>query len=316
MYRATFVLVTAFAAIATAQPAERVLHFVHTQSLQNRQEIATAVRTISTIHDVSLDQDGAALTIHGPAEQMALGEWLFKTLDVASPADPGEPYRVTGTDEAVRVFYIPKAKTVQEFQELATLARTMGDIRYVFTYNEQRALILRANADQFALTEFLLGEFNQAQPDAKEYRMAAGKDNVARVFRVTSPHDVREFQMMATAVRTITDVRRLFTLNNPKEIAVRGDAGQIAATEWLLAQLDHPAKGTPVEYRDNTQGDSVIHLFYLDPSVSVPDLQKSATSVRTDAQIRMVFTYDPQRLVAVRGTTSQIEKAKDLLAAR
>jgi hypothetical protein len=308
--------VTLFAALASAQSAERALHFVHTDDLKNRQEIATAVRTIATIRDVTLNPEDGAFTIRGPEEQIALGEWLFKTLDIASPGNPGEPYRLIGTDEAVRVFYLPQTKTVQDFQEVATLVRTISDTRYVFTYNASRALILRANTDQFALTEFLLSEFGRAHPDAKEYRMASGKENIVRLFQVVSPSTDQEFQQMAMAARGIVNVRRVFTLNSPKEIGVRGDGNQIAAVEWLLNQLDHPATAVPQEYRDDTQADNLIHVFYLNPSLSVPDLQKAATSVRTSADIRQVFTYDPRRVVAVSGTASQIEKAKDVLSAQ
>jgi hypothetical protein len=303
------------AVFASAQSTERVLHFVHTADLKNQQEIATAVRTIAMIRDVNLDSSGT-LTIRGAAEQIALGEWLVKTLDVESPRNPGEPYLVTGTDEAVRVLYLPETKTVQDFQEVATLVRTIAEIRYVFTYNDQRALVLRADADQLALTEFLLAEFHQPHPDTKEYRMASGNENITRVFQIASANSVQEFQQMATAARTIVNVRRVFTLNTPREIAMRGDANQIAAAAWFLNQLDHSAPGAPPEYRDETQADNVIHLFYLDPSTSIPDLQKTATSIRTNADIRQIFTYDPRRVVAVRGTSSQIDKAKDLLAVR
>ena len=56
-------------------------------------------------------------------------------------------------DEVVRTFYITNATSVQEFQEIATAIRTVADIRRVFTYNAQKALIVRASVDAMALAE-------------------------------------------------------------------------------------------------------------------------------------------------------------------
>ena len=48
-------------------------------------------------------------------------------------------------DEVVKTFYVTNATSAQEFQEIATAMRTVADIRRVFTYNAQKAMIVRGN---------------------------------------------------------------------------------------------------------------------------------------------------------------------------
>ena len=50
-------------------------------------------------------------------------------------------------DEVVKTFYITNATSVQEFQEIATAIRTVAEIRRVFTYNAQKAIVVRGTQD-------------------------------------------------------------------------------------------------------------------------------------------------------------------------
>jgi general secretion pathway protein D len=68
-------------------------------------------------------------------------------------------------DEVVKVFYVTNVTSVQEFQELATTIRTVAEIRRVFTYNAQKALIVRGTADQVALTEKLIHDLDKPKSE-------------------------------------------------------------------------------------------------------------------------------------------------------
>ena len=97
-----------------------------------------------------------------------MAEWLFNELDspVAQPAMPHE-YRTPGTtDDVVRVFYVITAPTVQDFQEAATLVRTISDIRRVFTYNARNALVMRGTDAQIGLAEWLVKELVPEPPSS------------------------------------------------------------------------------------------------------------------------------------------------------
>lgn len=68
-------------------------------------------------------------------------------------------------DEVVKVFYVTNATSPQEFQEIATAIRTVVEIRRVFTYNAQKALIVRATADQMALAEKLIHDLDKPKSE-------------------------------------------------------------------------------------------------------------------------------------------------------
>lgn len=68
-------------------------------------------------------------------------------------------------DNVVRVFYIQNATSVQEFQEIATAVRSLTEIRRVFTYNAQRAILMRGTPDQIALAEKLVHDLDKAKAE-------------------------------------------------------------------------------------------------------------------------------------------------------
>jgi general secretion pathway protein D len=68
-------------------------------------------------------------------------------------------------DEVVKTFYITNATSVQEFQEIATAIRTVADIRRVFTYNAQKAMIVRGSLDAVDLAEKLVHDLDKPKSE-------------------------------------------------------------------------------------------------------------------------------------------------------
>ena len=221
-------------------------------------------------------------------------------------------------DDVVRVLYLLHTATVQDFQEVATLVRTMADIRRVFSYNSPRALVLRGTAAQMAMAEWLSNELDQPGQSSgkREYRAPGANDDVVRVFYLPRAKTVQDFQEVATLVRTISEIQRVFTYNGPRALALRGTAGQAALAEWLFAELDHPASSDAKhEYWVSGRNDDVVRVFYLPATRTVQDFQASATRIRSITKIPRVFTYNAPRALALRGTFDQIVHAEQLIQA-
>jgi hypothetical protein len=149
------------AALAAAQQPnqEQVLHFAHTQDARNAQEIATVIRTIPEIRDVELldDKPPSTLTVTGTPEQIAVAGWLFAELDQSAPTPEMREYKLSGTREnVVRIYHVTNAQSLQEFQEIATAARNVGEIRRVITCNAPKQLVMRGTPDQAAFLDWLL----------------------------------------------------------------------------------------------------------------------------------------------------------------
>jgi len=68
-------------------------------------------------------------------------------------------------DHVVKVFYLQNVTTVQELQEIATNVRSVTDIRRLFTYNSQNAIVVRATADQVALAEKLIQDLDKPKAE-------------------------------------------------------------------------------------------------------------------------------------------------------
>ncbi len=231
-----------------ADDVERVFHFNHTEVVQNIQEIATVIRAIANVPQASADATQRTLTVHGTAGQIALAEWLFSNLDKPTnmpESRDSQEYQVPDNDEVVRVFYLTHTETVRNLQEVATTVRSLAEIRRLFTYNALSAVAVRGTAGQIALAGWLLNELDQStNPQRTQasaipvYRLTENGDDVVRVFYLTHSGSLASFQRIATQVRTAAQIRRLFTYNEPRAVAVRGTDEQIAMADKLIKELD------------------------------------------------------------------------------
>ena len=68
-------------------------------------------------------------------------------------------------DEVVKVFYLKNPTTVQEFQEIITAVRSVTDVRRMFPYNAQNAVMVRDTVDKVALVEKLLRDMDKPKAE-------------------------------------------------------------------------------------------------------------------------------------------------------
>jgi len=68
-------------------------------------------------------------------------------------------------DQVVKVFYLKNITSVQEFQEIVTAVRSITDIRRMFTYNAQNAVMCRGSVDQIALAEKLFSDLDKPKSE-------------------------------------------------------------------------------------------------------------------------------------------------------
>lgn len=247
------VIAALIASVGAAQPApeenvDRVFHLTYTESVQAQQEIATAVRSVTDTRYMTRDVTHNAWDVRGTAAQVAAVAWLFSELDKpagqASQGGYSHQYQMPGSNDVVRVFYLNTGPAGQ-FQELATLVRSLADARRLYTYNALRAVAVRGTADQMALLEWLFQQLDKpadaqslAQQDSspREYQLAGGEDPVVRVFYLPHAGTVAQFQKIVTEVRTATQIRRAYTYNAPRAVVLRGTVAQIAAADRMIQE--------------------------------------------------------------------------------
>jgi len=207
-----------------------------------------------------------------------------------------------------RVLHFTHAETDRELQEIATDIRGITEI-LVSVDIAQRTLTLHGTGAQIALAEWLLNQWESSTPAAaQEYRLSS--DDIVAVFHLVHTPTLQDLQGVATDVRTMANIRRLFTYSAPRVITARGGASQIAVAEWLVSELDQPAsqaarKGVH-EYRPSGTVDDVVRVFYPTNTGSPQGLQEMATDIRTIAHIRLFFIYTGTTALITRGTAGEM----------
>jgi hypothetical protein len=135
----------------------QILHVPHTSSAQDFQEVVTLTRSVGGIRQLFGYLPTRAMIVRGSPGHVGLAKWLAKQLD--QPDSVSREYRLPEGDEnIVRVLYVPQTSTVQEFQNVASSVRAQSGIKYLYTYNAPRALVVRGTSDQVALAQKLLQE--------------------------------------------------------------------------------------------------------------------------------------------------------------
>src|SRR3984893_6692665 len=68
-------------------------------------------------------------------------------------------------DEVVKVFYLKNPTSVQEFQEIVSGVRSVTDVRRMFTFNAQNAVMVRDTVDKVALVEKLFHDMDKPRAE-------------------------------------------------------------------------------------------------------------------------------------------------------
>ncbi len=233
----------------SAQNQERVFQFMRDSSPQDLNAALAAIRAGADIPNLSLDSSARTLTVNGPADRVALAEWLFHELDQASPSIQEilvHEFQTTHGDELVRVFYLARAQTAQALTEAAVAVRTMVDKgMLVLQYPALRAVVARGPADQMEIGDWLFHELDQ--PAAKTLttgtygvpvRVPGRSDEVVKVFHLAHLSEPQSFADLVVAIHTTAGIQRIFRCIQPRAVAVRGTAGAVDQAERLVKQRD------------------------------------------------------------------------------
>ncbi|MBV9182899.1 MAG: hypothetical protein JO356_16440 [Acidobacteria bacterium] len=216
-----------------------------------------------------------------------------------------------------RVYYLTYAPTVQDFQEIVNVTRTIAGIREVSADTGQKAMTLHGTPDQLALADWLVAQLNRPVPlaaDLSTHEYTAGKDDLVRIFYLTEMASVQDFQEAVNTIRTISTIRQAFTENAQRALVLRGTVDQIAVAGWLVEQVAQPPSSDRHEYRAGS--DDVVRVFYLTQTGSLQTFQQSINTIRTAANIRQAFTVAHLRMLALRGTSDQMAQAEQLIKDR
>ena len=224
----------------------RIFYLTQAAAPETRQEVITTIRTVVNIRRVSVYNAMRAVVLRGTNQQILLAAWLVDQLNQPAHVAAPEPheYRLPG-DDVARVFELTYPRTPQQLQEIATILRSIGNIRRLVVCDEQRSVALRGTAEQVALAAWLVSELDKPvsgeavtgdSAASHEYRLSSGANNLVRVFYLPSSQSVQDRQKVAAEVRVTSGVS-LFIYNALGALAARGTVGQVATAEKVIEEM-------------------------------------------------------------------------------
>ena len=305
------------ASVALGQNVDRVFNLANATTVMSLQEIATTLRSVAQIQQLSVDNGIQTLTVKGTVDQIALAEWLVPRLDVAEAPNQGpQEYRVSGdSDDLMVVYGLVHTKTLPVVQEIVTALRLVADIRKIYTVVAPGIITLRGNASQIALAEFLLSELDQAvQPrqnaTVHEFKRAGGTDVTTVVCGLAHTDDSRSIQEITTNLRAVLDITKVFPVFAPKLLAVSGSASQVQMAEWLIPELDRQAANASGNEAHMPGGnDDVVHVFYLSHATSSERMNALLKEMHGTVHVMKAFVRSVPPALVLRGTADQIAMA-------
>lgn len=291
-------LVTASAA---SFAEEKTLTFQRLSTTQDLQEVATIVRAIVDIPQATLE--GKSLKVLGTSQQVATAEWILRELDQPT----GSVERSIEDDDRIHILTYAAARDIQELQEAATLVRSMGEIRRLFTFNDPRKIVLRGTKAQIEQASWILQRLPATGPAAPaEMKLSSERDPILRIYSVPQFAEVRDFQWAATAIRSTAEIRYFFTYNPTKKLAARGTAEQMAMLDFMLSEF---STTTSARYQVPKRND---YLKVFDAS-KFAGIDERATLMRSMMDIRRVFTYTPGKKIIARGSKEELDSCDWLM---
>jgi type II secretory pathway component GspD/PulD (secretin) len=217
------------------QDTVRVLHFAQTDSPQDMREITNAVRAVSDLPAV-LDPSLETLTLSGPPDRAALGEWVFAGLEKpGSEQQPGEQYQFP-PNETARILYATNTLTRVQLQEIVNTIRALADVVRLMPYYSHQAVVLRSSPDRAAFATWLFTTLDQPEQASSptQYQLS---DGLARVFFLHT-QDRDQLQQIINTVRAVTGLTHMMPYNSLHAIILRGNGDQVSLAQQLITNLD------------------------------------------------------------------------------
>jgi hypothetical protein len=215
------------------------------------QELLTVLRTVADIAKVFNYNSRHALVLRAKSADMAFAEWIIDQLNLPAnqklDASPRVYPGVTAFNQVARVNYLDNISSQQGMMEMLTVLRMVGEIAKVFNYTSLHAMVLRAPDSDVARAEWMIQELHQPagqQNAGAQVYQTPGADDVTRVFFLSNATP-QGLNAAISAIQSETKNRKVFYMNAPAAVVVRGTADQIEAAVQVMAQRNGLAMLVP-----------------------------------------------------------------------
>ena len=135
--------------------------------------------------------------------------------------------------------------------------------------------------------------------------------NAAREFHLTAPANMQE---IVTTLRVVGKIPQVEANAATGTLTIRGNSLELALAEWLVPELDRAvASGAgAAEYR--VSGNEAMLVYSLAHTMAPAGMQEIITTLRTVADIQLVYLVNAAKTIPLRGTPTQIALAKFMIS--
>jgi hypothetical protein len=313
-----------FTAVSFGQ-ADKTFYFTPPVTLPEMTAMATTIRTVVDLRDVSIDKVRQALVTQGPVEKSVAAEWVFHHLDGPGGQSAPAEYKMFGDKgEVIAVIPVAPSGTLADLTAVTTAVRTVADIQRLFPYEWREAMVARDTAERIAAAEWIAQQVSPSDGqaptgDSAPYPMAPQRPDwdpeEIRVFRMDPKSTDADLTSMVTAIRTVADLQRLFPFSTGKALIARGSQAKVAVAEWLVHERAKPADTASV-HQTTLMGlmDGVVRLFCLGPQTSDTDLTALVTQIRATTGVNRIFPLNRPPAVVLRGRPDQMRTVEGMVA--
>lgn len=214
-----------------------------------------------------------------------------------------------------RTFHLTTAPNQQAVNELGMLIRTI-DVKSV-TWNEAPTITVTGTPDEIALATWLIQQLDTTNRPTgiPSYTVANGNPaDTVHIYFVTNFPLQAELNEFVTTLRTVADLRRIYTYTASHAIVVRAALGNVQAGDWLVQKMDVAPNSHPTnaqyKWTLNACSGGTVEVAFMPREISQMNLNAIVTTVRAIADVQPIFTHSgaPQA-IAFRGCQDQVQLA-------
>jgi len=201
--------------------------------------------------------------------------------------------------QQTKVFQFTQNQSPSDLEEVAAVVRGIVGI------NAARTLTANASGEKIGLASWLVHQLD-VPADAVHGvpgEWTSGPDDIVFPYMTIAPTS-DALQKIATAVRTMADIQRVFVCESLKTVVLRtGTSQQFSVATWLIGQLNWPKDvPTPRPLDLELSDGETLRIFELTHVPAPPDgaLIELYNLVRTVADVPRVFPYSERNILMIR----------------
>lgn len=249
--------------------------------------------------------------------------WTFRLFAILLASSALAQVPASAPERALRFSH---PLTASDYQEIATILRTVLDISTVKIDQAQQLIAVNGTTAQMADAEWLVTALDMPDEAARklpvhERTIEGKKPEFVRVFYLDREVSNMDVQELLTVLRTVADVQKIFNYSSNKALAVRADAPTMDMTVWLVTELNRTRSNDAVysgihEHRILSKSGDLLRVFFPEHARSSMELSALVTALRRDLRVEKAFHDTRAGAVVMRGSPELVSQSERLITAR